>query len=61
MIVPLPEFADIEAFNTCLEEQCRKRQLAILHGGRLQRDLVAMSPLLGAAYEACAKATGRVS
>ena len=30
-------------------------------GDRLQRDLAAMSPLPSAAYEACAKATGRVS
>lgn len=32
MMVPLPEFADIESFNVWQEEQCRKRQLAILHG-----------------------------
>ena len=67
MMVPLPEFADIEAFNTWLEEQCRKRQSAVLHGHketigqRLQRDLAAMSSLPSAPYEACAKATGRVS
>ncbi len=67
MMVPLPEFADIESFNTWLEEQCRKRRGAVLHGhketigARLQRDLAAMSPLPDAPYEACAKATGRVS
>ena len=67
MMVPLPEFADIESFNTWLEEQCRKRQSAVLHGHketidqRLQRDLAAMSSLPSAPYEACAKATGRVS
>lgn len=67
MMVPLPEFADIEAFNAWLEEQCRKRQSAVLHGytetigQRLQRDLEAMQPLPSATYEACAKATGRVS
>ena len=67
MMVPLPEFRDIESFNAWLEEQCRKRQSAILHGhretigARLQRDLGAMQPLPCAPYEACAKATGRVS
>ena len=67
MMVPLPEFADIESFNAWLEEQCRKRQSAVLHGHketigqRLQRDLAAMRALPSAPYEACAKATGRVS
>ena len=67
MMVPLPEFPDIENFNAWLEEQCRKRQSAVLHGHtetigqRLQRDLAVMSPLPSAAYEACAKATGRVN
>ena len=67
MMVPLPEFADIESFNVWLEEQCRKRQSAILRGHtetigeRLQCDLAAMAPLPSAPYEACAKATGRVS
>ena len=67
MMVPLPEFADIESFNAWLEEQCRKRQSAVLHGHketigqRLQYDLAAMQPLPSAPYEACAKGTGRVS
>jgi len=67
LMVPLPEFPDIESFNAWLEEQCRKRQSAILHGHtetigeRLQRDLAAMRSLPAAPYEACAKATGRVS
>ena len=67
MMVPLPEFADIDSFNVWLEEQCRKRQSAVLHGHketigqRLQRDLAAMRSLPSAPYEACAKATGRVS
>ena len=67
MMVPLPEFADNDSFNAWLEEQCRKRQSAVLHGHketigeRLQRDLAAMQPLPSAPYEACAKATGRVS
>ena len=67
MMVPLPEFADIERFNTWLAERCRKRQSVVLHGHtetigeRLQRDLAAMRPLPSAPYEACAKAKGRVS
>ena len=66
-MVPLLEFRDIETFNVWLEEQCRKRQSAILHGHtetigeRLQRDLAAMRVLPAAPFEACAKATGRVS
>ncbi len=42
-------------------------QSAILHGHmetigkRLQRDLATIQPLPSAPYEACAKATGRVS
>jgi transposase len=67
MMVPLPEFPDLASFNTWLEEQCRKRQLAILHGHketiarRLQHDLAAMSSLPAAPYEACGKACARVS
>ena len=66
MMVPLPEFPDLESFNVWLEDQCLARQSTILHGhketiaGRLRRDLAAMSPLPAAPYEACAKATGRV-
>ena len=57
----------LETFNVWLEEQCRKRQSAILHGHtetigeRLQRDLAAMRVLPAAPFEVCAKATGRVS
>ncbi len=49
-MVPMPEFATWEAFNLWLEDQCRKRQRAVLRGEsetigeRLQRDLAAMRP-----------------
>ncbi len=51
MMVPVAEFPDLESFNVWLEDQCRKRQSAILHGHtetigeRLKRDLATMSPL----------------
>jgi transposase len=66
-MVPLPEFASWDDFNTWLEEQCRKRQADILRGhrdkigARLERDLEAMMPLPPAPFEACDQATGRVS
>src|ERR1700747_2683478 len=50
-----------------LEEQCRKRQAAILRGHsetigqRLERDLQAMAELPPAPFEACEQATGQVS
>ncbi len=67
LMVPLPEFPDLESFNARLEEQCRARQSAILHGHRetigerLEQDLAAMSPLPASPYQARHKATGRVS
>jgi hypothetical protein len=66
-MVPLPEFASWDDFNTWLEEQCRKRQADMLRGhrdtigARLERDLEAMMPLPPAPFEACDQATGRVS
>ena len=66
-MVPMPRFATWEAFNVWLEEQCRKRQSAILRGHtetigqRLQRDLAAMADLPPAPFEACDQVTGRVS
>lgn len=50
-MVPIPQFATWDAFNTWLEEQCCKRQRDRLRGEsetigeRLQRDLAAMRPL----------------
>ena len=66
-MVPLPRFASWEAFNRRLEEQCRRRQGAILRGHRetigerLVRDLEAMSAPPAAPFEACAQAPGQVS
>jgi len=66
-MVPLPRFACWDEFNAWLEEQCRKRQAAVLRGHvetigqRLQRDLEAMMPLPPSPFEACDQATGRVS
>ena len=34
-MVPLPRFADWDAFNDYLEEQCRKRQADILRGHKI--------------------------
>ena len=66
-MVPLPRFAGWDAFNLRLEEQCRRRQGAILRGHRetigerLVRDLEAMSAPPAAPFEACAQAPGQVS
>lgn len=66
-MVPTPRFASWDAFNAYLEEQCRKRQADVLRGQsetigqRLARDLVAMSDLPAAPFDACDQATGRVS
>ena len=66
-MVPIPRFATWDAFNGYLEDQCRKRQADVLRGQsetigqRLARDLVAMSELPAAPFDACDQATGRVS
>ncbi len=66
-MVPVPRFPSWEAFNSWLEEQCRKRQADILRGHdetidqRLVRDLDAMAELPAASFDACDQATGRVS
>ena len=66
-MVPMPEFATWQAFNLWLDEQCRKRQRAVLRGEsetigeRLQRDLAAMRPLPAAPFDACDQDNGRVS
>lgn len=58
-MVPMPCFADWNAFNDYLEEQCRKRQGDILRGHkisigeRLAFDLVAMRDLPPAPFDAC--------
>lgn len=66
-MVPMPRFADWDAFNEYLEEQCRKRQADILRGhkisigDRLVADLAAMRDLPGAPFEACDLQSGQVT
>jgi len=66
-MVPTPRFADWDAFNDYLEEQCRKRQADILRGHkisigeRLDADLGAMRPLPAAPFEACDLQSGQVT
>ena len=55
----MPRFANWDAFNDYLEDQCRKRQGDILRGHkasigeRLETDLAAMQDLPAAPFEAC--------
>lgn len=64
-MVPTPRFADWDAFNDYLEEQCLKRQGDILRGHkisigeRLEADLAAMQVLSAAPFEACDPLPGR--
>lgn len=66
-MVPVPRFATWDEFNAHLEGQCRKRQADVLRGheetigARLERDLAAMAPLPAVPFEACDRASGRVS
>ena len=66
-MVPMPRFADWDAFNAYLEEQCRKRQGDILRGHktsigeRLEADLGAMRDLPAAPFEACDLQSGQVT
>ena len=66
-MVPMPRFADWDAFNDYLEEQCRKRQADILRGHkisigeRLDADLTAMRSLPAAPFEACDLQSGQVT
>jgi transposase len=66
-MVPVPRFATWDAFNAHLEGQCRKRQSDVLRGHketigvRLERDLAAMATLPAVPFEACDRASGRVS
>ena len=63
----MPQFPSWDAFNLCLEEQCRKRQAETLRGHgetigqRLQRDLEAMAELPATPFDACDQTSGRVS
>jgi len=66
-MVPMPRFADWDAFNDYLEERCRKRQADILRGHkisigeRLDADLTAMRPLPAAPFEACDLQSGQIT
>lgn len=66
-MVPVPRFATWEELNAHLEERCRARQSDVLRGHketigqRLSRDLAAMSGLPATPFEACDRASGRVS
>ena len=60
-LVPMPRFESFEALNAWLEEQCLKRQDAVLRGHsetigeRLLRDLDALMVLPPTPYDACEK------
>ena len=66
-MVPMPRFANWDAFNDYLEEQCRKRQGDVLRGHnvdigvRLDADLAAMRDLPAAPFEACDLQSGQVT
>lgn len=66
-LVPMPRFESFEALNAWLEEQCLKRQDAVLRGHtetigeRLPRDLDALMVLLQAPYDACEKVSTRAT
>jgi transposase len=66
-LVPMPRFESFEALNAWLEEQCLKRQDAVLRGHsetigeRLLRDLDALMVLPPAPYDACEKVSTRAT
>lgn len=66
-LVPMPRFETFEALNAWLEEQCLKRQDAVLRGHsetigeRMLRDLDALMPLPSAPYDACEKVSTRAT
>ena len=67
VLVPMPRFESFEALNAGLEEQCLKRQDAVLRGHslaigeRLLRDLDALMVLPPAPYDACEKVSTRAT
>ncbi|MCU9850251.1 IS21 family transposase [Defluviimonas sp. WL0024] len=66
-LVPMPRFESFEALNAWLEEQCLRRQDAVLRGhtetigARLMRDLDALMPLPAVPYDACEKVSTRAT
>jgi transposase len=64
-LVPMPRFESFEALNAWLEEQCLKRQDAVLRGHsetigeRMLRDLDALMVLPAVPCEACEKVSTR--
>ncbi len=66
-LVPMPRFESFEALNDWLEEQCLKRQDAVLRGHsetigeRLLRDLDALMVLPPTPYDACEKVSTRAT
>lgn len=66
-LVPMPRFESFEALNAWLEEQCLKRQDAVLRGHsetigeRLMRDLEALMVLPPTPYDACEKVSTRAT
>jgi transposase len=66
-LVPMPRFESFEALNGWLEEQCLKRQDAVLRGHtetigeRLLRDLDALMVLPPTPYDACEKVSTRTT
>jgi transposase len=66
-LVPMPRFASFEALNAWLEEQCLKRQDAVLRGHsetigeRLLRDLDVLMALPATPYDACEKVSTRAT
>ena len=66
-LVPMPRFESFDALNAWLEEQCLRRQDAVLRGHaetigeRLMRDLDALMVLPAAPYDACEKVSTRAT
>ena len=66
-MVPIPRAASWDALNAQLEADCRARRAHRLRGHtetiaeRFERDRAVMLPLPAAPYQACEKATARVS
>ena len=67
-MVPIPRFADIDALNAHLLEQCLARQTEVLRGtegasiaDRLAADQTAFMDLPATRFDACHKRGGRAS